>query len=83
MLIIAHVNEKPTRSIGWERGFKHLSDALRSRQQYEKSWERRTTEVDGISSAALFFLRSLIALESVLVLIERGIWRTTCTKISA
>lgn len=63
------MSEKPKRSPEWERGFRHLSDVQRFCSSYIVAWSSEAIPVDRIWCHVLF-MRSSLALKSVLVLID-------------
>ena len=61
--------KKPNRSADWRRGFKHLSSVQRYCSNYIASWGSQAIPIDRIWCDVLF-MRSVVALKSVLVLIH-------------
>jgi hypothetical protein len=63
------MSENPKRSPEWTRGFKHLSTVQGYCSNYITSWDSQAVPIDRIWCNALF-IRSVVALKSVLVLIH-------------
>jgi hypothetical protein len=63
------VSDKPKRSPDWSKGFKHLSGVQRHCSNYIASWGSQAIPINMIWCDVLF-LRSVVALKSVLVLIH-------------